>query len=546
MSAGPTFQVATDLGRPVLPAARSLARLQFRLRLVAVALVAALLLVSTGATLLASVDAIRVPQQLDEGEPLVYGLAGRHLQREPLYQPIDHLPFVQVHYTPLYYWAVAELHARVAPGFGPGRVLSLLAGLVGAACVGYLAARRARAWWTGGFAIVLFLGLGFPGGPAPFLALVRVDVLGVGLSLLAIAVLAHGTSRLHLLIAGLLAGLALLTKQSLFGAALAGTLWLVTLRPRKAAVFAVVTALTAGVPAQLLQWSSHGAFWDNVGPANPSPTALEFGAYLFRELLVIQGVPTLLALLFVVGARAWREPGTRLLVLYWLATMPSVAGIIKVGANHNYWIELAAVNAVLATLAIGWCLRPRPGLAWGLAASLPIGLFVAHLAWLMPARFTTDRSVDTIPISWTFQPAPFDKLWHETTDFNQLVRDVGGERGLVLAESLDVAVLGDHPVAFEPFAFSMLEEERRWNSAPLVHEICGGHVTLLVLSYPMESDIHPVGLRAFPMWPNSVLAAIRNTMQLEQIRDFHWLYRSPPARDAGAIAACEAAADAAR
>jgi hypothetical protein len=42
----------------------------------------------------------------------------------------------------------------------------------------------------------------------------------------------------------------------------------------------------------------------------------------------------------------------RLLVLYWLCTLDSVAGITKFEADVNYWIEFAAVNAILASLGL--------------------------------------------------------------------------------------------------------------------------------------------------------------------------------------------------
>jgi hypothetical protein len=177
---------------------------------------------------------------------------------------------------------------------------------------------------------------------------------------------------------------------------------------------------------------------------------------------------------------------------------------------------------------------------------VPVWLFAAQLGELLPARFVLHRDFETIPISWTLQTDLFAMLKDGSHDFDQLVHDVSGEKGLVLAESLDVAVLGNHPVGFEPFAFSMLETEGRWNSESLVDTICAGQVRLLVLSYPIDADIHPVGLMEFPMWPNSVMVALRASMQLESIRGAHWLYRPLPAPDATTVAECKSAAASAR
>jgi hypothetical protein len=503
----------------------------------AVGLLAVLLAVLAAATLVAAAYAVVVPEQLDEGEPLIYGLAARIIHHQPLYQPIDRQPFVQVHYTPLYYLAVAVLHRYVGPGFAPGRLLSLASGLVAAGLIGYVAAARARSWWAGGFAALMFVALAFPGGPAPFLALYRVDVLGVASSIAAIAVLAHRTDRLHLVTAGVLAGLALLTKQSLFAAAVAGTVWLATVDRRRAGLFGLAAAATVLVPGLALQWTSGGAFWDNVGPANPSPTALQYGEFFVREVLVYQGVPALLAAWFVVRGRAWRDASLRLLVLYWLASAVSIAGVFKVGANHNYWIEFAAANAVLATLAIRDALTaPR------LLAAPPILLLALCLGVLTPARLLVDRGHELVPDNWTLHLDQFRVLAQGSGIFDELVEQVGGQQGIVLAESMDVAVLANQPVRFEPFAFSMLEQQGRWDSRPLVDDICAGKVDLLVLSYPIESDIHPVGLKEYPMWPNSVMAALRDAMRFEQIKAYHWLYRPKRPRSPADVAACQRAA----
>jgi hypothetical protein len=400
-----------------------------------------------------------------------------------------------------------------------------------------------------GFSGLLFLGLSFPVTPAPFLVLERVDILGILFSVASIAALAHGTNRLHLIAAGVLAASALLTKQSLFAAALAGSIWLATASPRKAGLFAAATALAAVVPGIVLQWSSAGAFWDNIGPANPNSISLASGAYLFKEYLALQGVPTLLALTYVVSARAWSHPLPRLLVLYWLATSISAVGIIKVGANQNYWIELAAATAVLASLAIWASLRPRRPRVFAVTSILPIWLLALQLGVLTPARFLSDlrdRTDETLPLRWTLDFALVHHLFDQASAFNQLVSEMRDQRGVVLAEGLDTAVLSDQPVRFEPFAFSMLELEGRWDLEPLVVDICSGRVDLLVLSHPIEIDIYPTGLEAFPMWPPSVMTALRQSMRLDRMRLDHYFYRPLAPRDALSIAECEAKASAAR
>jgi hypothetical protein len=546
VDAGATLQVPESLGlTPSLARPRAITGWTARgTRYLTVGVVGALLAISSGVTLYATALMIGLPQQLDEGEPLIYALAGRILRGESLYRSVSEQPFVQVHYTPVYYYAVAALRL-VSSGFAPGRLLSVLSGAAVCAAIAYLVARNSGSWYLGGLAPLMFLGLGFPGGPAPFLGLERVDMLAVALSTLAIAVLARGTAPTDVRTAGVLAGLALLTKQSQFAAAAAGGVWLLTRDRRAALSFGVTAAATVLVPSALLELGSSGSYWDNIGPANPSPTSFEFATNLFKELVVTQGVPVLLTLGYILAGRNWRAPGVRLVTLYWFASAIPVIGIVKAGSNRNYWIEFAAATSVVVALSLSTFLSNHHGRVRTMLSWVPILLLAAQLAFLAPARLTTERSFDPVPLSWSLYMDPFERLSRQASGFNNLVRAVAHEDGVILAESADVVALGGHPVAFEPFAFSMLEEEGRWDSAPLVDDICSGRISLLVLSYPLESDSYPVGLQQFPMWPRSVMAALRHAMQLSDERDWHWLYRPLPATPSSS-AACASAAMAAR
>src|SRR5438552_11878024 len=145
---------------------------------------------SACATLLMAMLAGIKAESLDYGEAPVYSLALRVVGGQPLYRPIDTYPFTIANYPPLFYWVGAALHSLIGPGFGPGRVLSLVAGVLTAVMLAMVAAQRTGPW-VGVFAAALFLALGFPGG-VPWLGLYRVDMLGVAFSVGSVAVLGHG------------------------------------------------------------------------------------------------------------------------------------------------------------------------------------------------------------------------------------------------------------------------------------------------------------------------------------------------------------------
>src|SRR5207244_10108857 len=101
-------------------------------------------------------------------------------------------------------------------------------GIAAAVMVGVITSRHGGEKWAGVFAGLLFVALGFPRDrdDTPWLGLYRVDLLGVALSLAAIAVLAWRNNIRAAVVAGFLAGLALLCKPTFFAALLAGGLWL--------------------------------------------------------------------------------------------------------------------------------------------------------------------------------------------------------------------------------------------------------------------------------------------------------------------------------
>src|ERR1043166_6069402 len=166
---------------------------------------ACLLAAAACATVAAAAFAVVRPVALDYAEPVVYGQAMRIVLGQPLYQPIDTPPLTVAAYTPLYYWVGAALQVLIGPGFGPGRAVSLTCGIATAVLLGLIAGRRAGGVWVGAFAGFLFLAQGFPrdrSEDAPFLGLYRVDMLGVALSVAAIAVLTWRSSMRAVVAAG--------------------------------------------------------------------------------------------------------------------------------------------------------------------------------------------------------------------------------------------------------------------------------------------------------------------------------------------------------
>lgn len=489
-------------------------------------LVLCCLAVPATVTLLAAAWAVVQPVGLDYAEPVVYGQALRIVSGEPLYQPVDSPPFTVAAYTPLYYWLAGALQLVAGVGWWPGRLLSLATGVTTAVLVGVTAGRRSGGVWVAAFAGLLFLALAFP-GPFPWLGLYRVDLVGVALSVAAVALLTRSTATRAVVAAGVLAGLAMLCKQTFIAAVLAGTLWQWRDWPKAGAFFGSAL-LTVAIPCLALELTTNGAFLENTVVANVTPFHPSIAAGLLPIFLATQWLPLLLTLVYLAVQRPWQRHGdTWLVVLYWgLSSVPLVLGIAKIGANVNYWIEFAAATAILAGRGAACVLSSSRRVV---AVAGAAGLFLAvgtSLAGPGGAR----ASVGTVR-------SDIGAVLRRTrnVEFDALVERVRREPGGVLAEPMDVVVLARRQVLLEPFIYNLLLDAGRWQPDTLVARICSGEIGLVVLGYPLE-----VGARMtdglYALWPAPVMTALQQTMTLDSVEATRYLYtpRKPPEQGCGA------------
>jgi hypothetical protein len=470
--------------------------------------------VAACATVSAAALAVIRPVALDYAEPVIYGQALRVLWGEPLYQPIDRLPLTVAAYTPLYYWCAAALQTLVGPGFGPGRLLSLICGLLTAVLLGAVAGRRSGGIWVGAFASLLFVALAFPRDrdDAPWLGLYRVDLLGTALSVASIAVLTWRSDRRGVIAAGLLAGLALLCKQTFFAALLAGTLWLFLGRPRRAVLFAGVAGITLAIPCALLE-ATTGAFLQNTLEANVNPFYWVVAGGLLSVFVHTQWLPLALAGVYLGLGRPGRDRASLLVVLFWGAASLSLVGLGKIGANYNYWIEFAAATAILGARG-AWSLVSHSSTR--LTTLGAVGVIVA-VGVQLGGPDGLLRSARAMRPELSSEAAATDR------DIGLLIDRVRREPELVLAEPMDVLVLAGRPVVFEPFIYSVRMDVGRWRPDELVGRICTGEIGLAILGYSLEVGARMTdGLHTF--WPAPVLAALDETMELEGRQAGRYVY----------------------
>jgi hypothetical protein len=452
---------------------------------------------------------VGTPEAVDYGEPIVYAQAARLAQGEALYQPLDRQPYTVTAYTPVYYLLAGILQAGFGPGFLAGRLLSLVAAAMASVLLASLVTRCTASRPAGVLVAIPFLALGFA-GPIPWFAVYRVDVLGLAVSLAAVRALGDGSSRRAIVLAGLLAAAAVLTKQSFVAASLAGFVWLWTIKQSHAVLFAIVTGLGVVLPCLVLELTTH-AFLANTLAGNVNPFNAEVFEYLSPVFSASLAPEIVCSVILVVVARPWDAPRTRLLLLYWIASAGQLVGLFKVGAYYNYWIEFAATSVALTSVAIWSGLRSSArSVSWLLSMGMCAGLII-QLVWVVPGVITEWSVATTLAAV------------RDPTRFQALVDRVRTAPGGVLADPLDVVVFAGRPVVLEPVIYSIFELDGRWNSEPLVRQICDGEISLLVLNMPIETASINI-LFGVPWWPTSVLDALRERMTLIGRLDGRFVY----------------------
>lgn len=461
-------------------------------------LVRAALLITLGAgavlNIVLAVAATVRPDEVRYGEAIIYEQAGRLLDGQPLYQVLDRPPLTVAAYTPMYYWCAALLRLAVGPGFGSGRTLSLFAGLVAAGLAGYLTWRRTATLWPAVTCVLLFLAVGMV-GPIPWSGSYKEDVLAIALALACVALLDGRPTARRVCASAVLAGIAVLTKQTMLALPVTAAIWLLVQSGRRmAGLFAFIAGLVVLGPLLVLELTTR-AMLTNVVFANLNPFSAQGVEYNVILLGLFQGCPLLCALAFCVVKRpSGRALAHDLVVLNWVASFAPVAGLAKEGADYNYWQLLAAMTSIVVAWAL-WEWRRRP---WGSIAAA--ALLSSALASFVIVASASARDLQVL------------RDGSRRSEFADLVESVRTAPGAVFADPLDVSVLGGKSIALEPVIYRLFAQSGQWDPTPMVDQICGRKVSMLVLGYPLGSA-HDGG-QASHQWPAPVLEAFRTTMRL--------------------------------
>ena len=464
--------------------------------------------------LFALTAASRLAQPLEEltyGESWLLDGARQVARGEGLYGPPDHVPLMQIAYTPIYYVVVGGLQRLFGDhGYTLGRLVSLGATLVGAAALTVSLHQLTRRWLFGLVGAGLFL--------TQNLTLLlwssqhRVDPLALGLTLLGLALFTCGRAEL----AAVLFVLAFFTKQTFIVAPIAAAISLWPCRARLARFSAITLGgVVAGVA--VAEWLTQGWFWWHVVTSNANEPDLTTFSILMGSFMQFNGLPVLAALMSLVLPA---QPGERVWRLYFVGTLVTLATIAKLGASSNYWLELSAATAALLTLAAAHISR------WPAARLVAPMLVVGSLLVAVPGYQATAISVAQAATDRLQPPTPHYLSFVGDTDGaaayrvdSSFVDFVAQQPGELLTDNSGLAVAAGKRVMYEFQIFQLLQVEGYWSEQPILDAVAARRFSLVALMHPLDGPA--TGTR----WSTRLQSALETAYAPAGEQAGFWLYR---------------------
>ena len=444
--------------------------------------------------------AITFPYQLDYGEGPILQLAVRVARGQPLYPPVDQPPYAVASYVPLYYLLSALGVIVAGPGFLFGRLLSCLAAVAIAVCVGVVVWSRTRHRFASYLAASLILAMPHY---LVWSALMRVDMLALAFSVLGFCLFARGRRA-----AGIpLFSLGVFTRRTsvaALGAAFLGDAADRGWRPalRAFAVQALLIVLLIGGAVLVTRGGLYRQLYlHTAGSVGRSWTWEQLWSLIWYPLRVwpIYFVITAVGAAYCLLARRHR-----VLLLYFAAALVIFLTGGRIGSAHNYLLEPTAVGAMM--FGVMWAeLSRRPGLSRPLVMALG-GAIALQMVW-------TDGHLSyTISL---VQPEAVGSASRYVTD---RLREAPGP---VLCEDTGLIVLAGKEPPLMPFEFTQMARAGALDPAPLSDRVRRGEFSLIVLRFnpldPHEVELHRPGQDwKAGRWPEGIIAGVTQSYRLEQ------------------------------
>jgi hypothetical protein len=417
--------------------------------------------------------ALYVPQRFerDYGEGFVWSEV-EYFRAGRLYPPITDYPYTIMHYTPLYYAAVAALSSLGLDPLLAGRIVSLASGAAlvwgcGLLAYGGMPANSPRRRKVVAGLAAAAIAAGMP-ELIDWSTLMRVDVLANCLGTMGLVALQRRRrGRIWYYVAGACYLLALMTKQNTVAPLIAGVAALAMVELATAIRFTGVVAAAGMAFVGVAEAATQGEFLRHILLYNVARFDW-FALETWVLLAILSTTPLIVAFGFATWKlrQIWKSASWRDDPAAWTAVALSIylavglvmsLGIAKIGAGPNYMLPLLVPAATLCGLALGEASRRwSPTLLCALALGVFWGLFIC------PFQSRTD----------------LEKRDRAGTLLLSVIRSTPGP---VFSEDMTLLMRAGRPVPWELGGFAELARLGIVDETPLVKRMQDGWFDVLIV-----------------------------------------------------------------
>jgi hypothetical protein len=388
---------------------------------------------------------------------------------KPLYTDFRKPPYNVTQYTPVHYFILAFLKRsfdlNMQQLFVWGRRLMLLL----ASCIGLViflnGKKQTRSMIYSLTAALIFVGSYMLW---PLACTNRADIPATLFSIIAIVIFAQNAKySLYLSIPFLL--LAFYTKHSFLSAPAAiGLYLLINAQFVKAVKFSAIFAALAGLIWFLMHIATNGMSTLNLVGTNIAPMKFQNVRLVIGAFLQTAALPLILSFS---GFSRRNNPIAIYLVVSLLLAIFATA---KVGSSMNYLLEPFAASCLLIPAALKRALEESSISKVCLTAAFVI-LAIPQINFL---KFTLDT------------------LHFKNDESAKMIASEA--TGLVISDNPRISVSSRKPFLVDPYVYSYLESEGKWDSSELLSMIRSGKVQYLILLAPLERPLTWQGVTRLP------------------------------------------------
>lgn len=445
--------------------------------------------------------------------------AQRWAQGLPLYSDFRKPPYLITPFPPLWYSFLLLAQRAGITGIDAltlfGRALSMGA-LIGIVCLLF--------WWNRrrGFdressllSCTFYLGIPLL---MPMAVIARQDLPALFFSLLAVLVVSMRPSAAFASLAGVIAGLAFLTKHSSVAAPITAVLWLLTLRRwRDSALFCTLWAIVVIPVMAHFQVASGHTMLMNLSGSKFGPASTKNLHDILIHLMTTSGEQIMLVL-FGFALFAFLEKNDnardRLLKIYFLVSLPLALFACRfANATANHFLE--------------------PIMVWALL--VPVAMQALEKHWKdAPAQSAFVTVLAVVLLAPTMDVQLWATRNEHPDDVRALKQVVAGKR--ILSDVSYLGARSANPGFLDPISLNFAEQAGAWSAQPIIAQL-GSHGFQLVILHWSLDDPRWQTIR-YPRLSPAMRSAIRENYTFCFELDSDFFYAPATADSTSPTSAC--------